>query len=47
MNSQQRKEEYLAKAKEADDHAEKAKDSLAKETWRTIAQGYRDLAKRQ
>ena len=45
MNKEERTVLYLAKAKDADEQAKNAKDLLAKKTWQTIAQGYRDLAK--
>jgi hypothetical protein len=47
MNGKQRKEEFLAKAQEAEQQAEKAKDFMVRESWRRIAESYRDLARRQ
>jgi hypothetical protein len=41
------KSEYLAKAREAEDQAEKAKGDSAKSAWLRIAAGYHDLAARQ
>lgn len=41
------KDEYLQRAKEADERAANAKDARVKEDWRKIADGYRDLARRQ
>lgn len=40
----QKQEVFLAKAKEADEMARKAQTSLARETWRKIAENYRVLA---
>lgn len=42
----QRKQEYLAKAKEAEECAGKAKDELSKASWLRIAAGYHDLVAR-
>ena len=42
-----RREEYLAKAKEAEEKAEKAKDENDKASWLRVAAGYHDLASRQ
>lgn len=47
MDAKQRKEDFLAKAKEADDQAERPPDRYERESWLRIAQGYRDLANRQ
>jgi hypothetical protein len=44
MNGRQRKEEFLAKAKEAEQQAERTADRHEKESWLRIAQSYRDLA---
>lgn len=43
----QRREVYLAKAKEAEEQAEKATDDANKASWLRIAAGYDDLAARQ
>jgi hypothetical protein len=40
----QKQKNYLSKAKEADEMAEKARDVLTREAWRKIAQNYRKLA---
>ena len=40
-----RKEAYLDKAKEAEKNAERMHDPQAKETWLTIAENYRELAR--
>ena len=45
MTSQQRREEYLAKAKEADEHAAKANGQFLRDAWVKITDGYRDLAR--
>ena len=45
MSKDERAEAYLAKAKEAEEQAEKAKDTVVKTTWERIAKGYRDLAR--
>jgi len=45
MGKDERAEAYLAKAKAAEEEAEKATDPVAKSTWERIAQGYRDLAR--
>lgn len=44
MHSQERKSEYVAKAKEAEEQAEKATDEANKAAWLRIAAGYHDLA---
>lgn len=47
MSKEQRRQEYLAKAKEAEEHAAKAVDTYTRESWERIALGYRELADRQ
>ena len=47
MNSSTRRGEYLAKAKDAEDQAEKTSDETANASWLRIAAGYHDLAARQ
>jgi hypothetical protein len=47
MNADERRKDFLAKAKEADEQVEKAKDSDLKASWKRIAQSYRELAERQ
>lgn len=47
MTHDQRKQEYLDKAKEAEDQAERARDEQSKAAWLRIAAGYHDLAARQ
>lgn len=42
-----KREEYLAKAKEAEEKAENAKDEADKASWLRIAADYHDLASRQ
>ncbi len=39
--------EYLQLADEADKRANGARDGLLKNAWRRIAEGYRDLARRE
>jgi len=46
IGSSARRDEYLAKAKEAEQQAEKAKDEANKASWLRIAAGYHDLASR-
>ncbi len=45
MGEQDRRLEYLRKAKEADQEAEKAKIPAEKRSWEEIAESYRALAK--
>src|SRR5262245_51549610 len=45
MTQQQRRELYLAKAKEAEDFATLCSDADLKESWLKIAAGYAELAK--
>jgi len=47
MSTQTRKAECLAKAKEAEDLAAKAKDEESKASWLRIAAAYHSLAGRQ
>jgi hypothetical protein len=47
MATKDRKDEFLAKAKEAEEQAEKVIDESNKATWLRIAAGYHDLASRQ
>ena len=47
MNGKARQEDFLAKAKEAEEKAEKSMDESAKSAWLRIAAGYHDLAARQ
>jgi hypothetical protein len=42
MASKGRREEYVAKAKEAEEQAEKVKDEASKASWLRIAAGYHD-----
>lgn len=39
-----RQQEYLARAKDAEREASKAKNPDMRKSWQKIAQGYRDLA---
>lgn len=45
MAKEDRAELYLAKAKQAEEQAQKASDPHARSTWERIAKGYRDLAR--
>lgn len=45
MAKQDRAKLYLAKAKEAEEQAQRATDAQAKSSWERIAKGYRDLAR--
>ena len=45
MTREQRREDYLAKARDAEEQAAKARDQPTKEQWLKIAESYRDLAK--
>jgi hypothetical protein len=47
MNGKIRKEEFLAKAKDAEEQAERCSDEASKASWLRIAAGYHDLAARQ
>ncbi len=42
-----KREEFQAKAKDAEERAEKARDEADKASWLRIAAGYHDLASRQ
>jgi hypothetical protein len=46
MSSKQRQDDFLARAKEAEEKAAAAKDESAKSAWLRIAAGYHDLAAR-
>ena len=45
MAKEDRAQLYLAKAKEAEEQAQKTTDLQAKSTWERIAKGYRELAR--
>ncbi|HEY8255966.1 MAG TPA: hypothetical protein VIG39_15065 [Rhizomicrobium sp.] len=45
MTKEDRAELYLAKARQAEEQAQKSTDPQAKSTWERIARGYRDLAR--
>jgi hypothetical protein len=47
MSSNDRRDASLVKAQEAQERADKAKDPSVKKSWAKIAEGYRDLARRQ
>ncbi len=44
MTGKSQFDDYMKKAEEAQQQAEKAKDAKAEEAWRQIAASYRDLA---
>lgn len=44
MTAEEKQDDYLAKAKEADALAEKARNAIMRDTWRKIANNYRNLA---
>jgi hypothetical protein len=45
VGAKERQDEFLAKAKEAEEQAAKAQDERSREGWLRIAFGYRDLAR--
>lgn len=45
MDQKQRRDAYFAQAKAADESADRAIDTAAKERWRKIADNYRSLAR--
>jgi len=47
MGGKERRDEYLAKAKDAQDQANLTKDRYEQESWLRIAESYRALARRQ
>jgi len=44
MNEESRRDEYLAKAKDAMERAKRATHPVSRETWLRLAESYRDLA---
>jgi hypothetical protein len=46
MGVQERRDEYLAKAKEAEGQAARTRDRYEQESWIRIAESYRALARR-
>jgi hypothetical protein len=44
MHATKRLNEYLAKSREADDHAAKSRDDCSRKAWKALAEGYRYLA---
>ena len=46
-NAEERRREFLERAKDAEERAEKAPDAMIRQSWQKIAEGYRDLARRQ
>jgi len=47
MTAKNRRAEFLARAKEAEEQAAKSTDEANKSSWLRIAAGYHDLAARQ
>ena len=47
MSAKQRIEDFLAKAEEADEMAENAKDEFIRKQWQRAAKSFRDLARAQ
>lgn len=47
MNAKERKEKFLAKAKETEQQSERTADRHEKESWLRIAKEYRSLASQQ
>lgn len=45
MTKEQRAKEFLQKAEEAEEQADKAKGATERDTWLKIAASYRELAK--
>jgi hypothetical protein len=45
VNHKSKQDEFIAKAKEAEEQATKAPDERSREGWLRIAFGYRDLAR--
>ena len=45
MTSDEREKIYLARAKEAEEQAAKAREATSREQWLKIAEAYRHLAK--
>jgi hypothetical protein len=45
MEREKRREWYLNKAREADENSDDAIDAWLKEHWKSIAEGFRHLAK--
>ena len=47
MGAKERRDEYLAKAQDAQNQANLTKDRYEQESWLRIAESYRELARRQ
>jgi uncharacterized alpha-E superfamily protein len=45
MSKEQRRADYLAKAREAEEQAAKVKEQLSRDQWLKIAESYRELAR--
>ena len=44
MDATKRMSEYLAKSREAEEHAAKSEDDCSRKAWKALAEGYRLLA---
>ena len=44
---ERRREEFLARAREAEARAAKTSDAMLRESWLKVAQGYHDLARKK
>ena len=44
MDATKRLDDYLAKCREAEEHAAKSKDDCSRKAWKALAEGYRYLA---
>jgi hypothetical protein len=44
MDATKRMNEYLAKSREAEEHAAKSTDDCSRKAWKALAEGYRYLA---
>jgi hypothetical protein len=44
MDATKRLDDYLAKSREAEEHAAKCKDDCSRKAWKALAEGYRYLA---
>jgi hypothetical protein len=44
MDATNRMNEYLAKSREAEEHAAKSTDDYSRKAWKALAEGYRYLA---
>jgi hypothetical protein len=44
MDAAKRLKEYLAKSREAEEHADQCRDDCSRKAWKALAEGYRYLA---